>query len=348
MTLAILEHWFLVLPLPSAGLWRWSLKSRAARKTFDVEIVAGFLGAGKTTYIRRLLASADQSIRTIVLVNDFGALGIDGSLLAGRGAEIVELPNGCICCSLSQDLARQLRDAITRWSPQRVIIEPSGVADLAGLLAVLNRPDIGHTVGRLHVRTIIDAGSFLRDYGRMRAFIEAQVTLATMLIVNKIDLVDPDELPIIEATLQALNPTTEIRRARHGLAQAAGFEHDQTVEPRSNHHHGPAPIGPDGEHAGAFVSWSARLNGGCRPNMLRDLLDAVADGAYGQVERVKGIARTGAGWVHFDVSGGRSTVAAFAPNNGEEQRVTAIGRTLDCVRLQAAFAACAEQGGGSC
>jgi G3E family GTPase len=102
------------------------------------------------------------------------------------------------------------------------------------------------------------------------------------------------------------------------------------------------------EHGLGFTSWSAPLNDQYQLQRLRELLDSVALGAYGQIERVKGIARAGAGWVHFDVAGGRSTVAAFAPGKDEEQRVTAIGRALDGMRLRAAFEACTEQGGGIC
>jgi putative photosynthetic complex assembly protein 2 len=353
MTLAILEHWFLILPLPFAALWNWSLKARPVKTPFDVEIVAGFLGAGKTTYVRRLLASADPSVRTIVLVNDFGSLGIDGSLLSGRGAEVIELPNGCICCSLSQDLARQLQTVITRWSPRRVIIEPSGVADVAGLLAVLGRPDVRAHVDNLRICTIIDASKFLSDYTKMHVFFEAQAALASMLIVNKIDIATPSDLPVIEATLQALNPKATILRARRGLAQAAGFDHSpQTAEWRfagendkNVAHHGHTH---GHEDALGFTSWSTRLSSSYRLQELQDLLDSVARGAYGQIERVKGIARANEGWVHFDVTGGRSSVAAFAPAKDEEQRVTAIGRTLDGIKLQAAFDACAEQGAVSC
>jgi putative photosynthetic complex assembly protein 2 len=346
MTLAILEHWFLVVPLPAQILWNWSLKSRRPPGKIHVDIVAGFLGAGKTTYIRRLLASADRSTRTIVLVNDFGELGIDGSLLSGRGAEVIELPNGCICCSLKQDLARQLLDVIGRWAPQRVVIEPSGIADVADLLAVVNRPDLRQHIKNLQICTIIDASNFLRDYARMHDFIEAQATLATRLIINKIDITAPRELSIVETSLRALNPNATVLLARHGLAKVAGFEDcpsgawhfadDHTIG------HQAAAAGND--HALDFMSWSTRLSASCHPDSLQDILNAVVRGTYGQVERVKGIARVGAGWVHFDVSGGMSTVAAFAPSQDEEQRVTAIGRMLDVRRLQAAFEACTAKG----
>jgi putative photosynthetic complex assembly protein 2 len=346
MTLAILEHWFLVVPLPTTALWSWSLKSRNAPVECDVDIVAGFLGAGKTTYVRRLLAAADPKDRTIVLVNDFGTLGIDGSLLSGHGADVVELPNGCICCSLSQDLARQLTGVIARFAPRRVIIEPSGVAEIAGLIAVLNRPDLRRHVGMLKVSTIIDAGAFLTDYARMRGFIEAQTAAAAVLIVNKVDVVPAAELPVIEASLRALNPEATIRRARHGLVQAAGFDTVEAPVAAVRHSAHPSHEGHN-DHAEGFTAWSSRLNDRYQVQRLQDLLDSAARGAYGHVERVKGIARAGVGWVHFDLAGGRSTIAAFAPGADEEQRVTAIGRTLDGLLLQAAFEACVEHGGGS-
>jgi putative photosynthetic complex assembly protein 2 len=348
MSLAILEHWFLVLPLPSARLWNWSLKSRPAHVRFDLDIVAGMLGAGKTTYIRRLLASANRQMHTIVLVNDFGALGIDGSLLSGRGAEVVELPNGCICCSLKQDLAGQLRNIVERWSPERVVIEPSGIADLAGLLAVLDQPTLRPHIRTLRVCTIVDAGSFLSDYARMHQFIEAQVTLATQLIVNKIDIAHPVELTIVEASLKALNPGATIVRARHGLVQAAGFGDTSSTSWRLADAPKHDSVPNDHDHAQNYTSWSTHLAAPCHSETLWNTLEAVAGGAYGRIERVKGIARAGGGWVRFDVSGGRSMVAAFAPSVDEKPRVAAIGCSLDVKRLQAAFEACTKQGEVSC
>jgi putative photosynthetic complex assembly protein 2 len=349
MTLAILEHWFLVLPLPAAALWGWGLKSRVALQTFDVEIVAGFLGAGKTTVLRRTLAAADKGVRTVVLVNDFGALGIDGSLLSGRGADVVELANGCICCSLRKDLASQLKEVIGRWAPQRILIEPSGVADIASLLSVLGRPDLRPFVGAMRVCAVIDAASMLRDYARMCEYLEAQARLAQLLIVNKADLVTPVQLRTVRHTLRALNPGATIVEATFGVVNPAALEEASAAL-------APAPAAAREEAAGRshgrdhahahdaapdFESWSTSLTGQCDLQGIHELLEAVARGAYGQVERVKGIVRADAGWIHFDMAGGRPSMAAFAPRAGEEARVVAIGRMFDGARLQAAFEACA-------
>lgn len=361
MGLAILEHWLLMLPLPAAALWGWSLKSRKAVAPFDIEIVAGFLGAGKTTFLRHTLAGYGRDSRTVVLVNDFSSVGVDGSLLRERGADVVELPNGCICCSLKKDLAAQLKVIVAQWSPKRVLIEPSGVADLASLLGVLSQPDLKPMVRSLHVTTLLDAGAFLRDYARMTAHFEAQARLATVLVINKTDLVTQATLGMIETTIRAINPAAQIMQSTYGIA--APLVHaapaprvpltprdvEHRHEPAAQHAHHDHDHDHDHHHdhahdeAFGFASWSGALEGACDPGRLRELLDDVSAGVYGQVERLKGIARSQGGWIRFDVAGGRASMAAFAPPDDEAPRVVAIGHDLEGVRLQTAFEACMVQ-----
>ena len=367
MGLAILEHWLLMLPLPAAALWGWSLKSRKEVRPFDIEIVAGFLGAGKTTFLRNAMAGYGRDSGTVVLVNDFSSVGVDGSLLRERGADVVELPNGCICCSLKKDLAAQLKAIVGQWSPKRVLIEPSGVADLASLLGVLSQPDLKPMVRSLHVTTLLDAGAFLRDYARMTAHFEAQAKLATVLVINKTDLVTPAALRMIETTVRTLNPAARMMQSTYGIA--APVSHEPAAAPRHDHapvsghaghdhqhdhghDHGHAhPHGHQDGHQGGhehaheqalgFTSWSDTLTHGCDPALLAELLDDVCAGAYGQVERLKGIARSQGGWIRFDVAGGRGSMAAFAPQHDEAPRAVAIGHGIDGTRLKAAFDACA-------
>ena len=125
MTLAILEHWFLVLPLPAAALWSWSLDSHRPPHGFDVEVVAGFLGAGKTSFLRRRLDRIDPPVRTLVLVADAEAMQLDTALLHDRGAG--EPAGGAVLLPLARNLPAQLRELGNRWSPQRIIIEPAGM-----------------------------------------------------------------------------------------------------------------------------------------------------------------------------------------------------------------------------
>ncbi len=348
MALAVLEHWLLVLPLPAAKLWGWSLSSRKTQTPFDVEIVSGFLGAGKTTFMRRRLATAGP--RTVVLVNDFASVGIDGSLLQGQGADVVELPNGCICCSLRKDLAQQLAAMAATYAPERVLIEPSGVADLASLLATLNDLSLRPMLRSQAVTTIVDAGSFLHDYAHTRPLLEAQVRLASVLVINKADLATGADLMMIETTLRTLNAIAPILPATYGIAAAGpiisvravhspvatvpDLDHHQTHDHRPEHGH--AHEHPD------MAAWDAQLDGVLQPERLIAVLEDVASGRFGRVKRLKGVARAGTGWIRFDVAGGRPSLSAFAPGPDETARVVAIGHDVNGSALGAALLATSD------
>ena len=312
MALAVLEHWLLVLPLPSRILWGWGLRSRGSIAPFEVDIAVGFLGAGKTTFLRRLLADADRSVRTVALVNDFSELGVDASLLRGGVADVVELANGCICCSLRKDLAVQLKEVVARWAPERVLIEPSGVADVASLLGVLHQPDLAAMVRSLRVYTVIDAGAFLQDFARLPEYFEAQARLAPVFIISKTDLASPEEVETVRDTLRSLNPRAPIVAANYGHLQenvldglsmaplylpaaedAEDASHRHQPRPAHRHAHDHAAQGADHDPTTALglKSWTMRVSGPCDLRGLRDVLEAVARGAYGEVDRLKGIVR---------------------------------------------------------
>ncbi|WP_455371981.1 putative photosynthetic complex assembly protein PuhE [Limibacillus halophilus] len=348
MILAILEHWFLVVPLPAAKLWHWGLKSRKqdSAKPIEVTVACGFLGAGKTTFLRRLLRHGAGAERTVALVNDFGELGIDAAQLSDRGAEVVELPNGCICCSLRGDLAKQLEKVIQRWSPERILIEPSGVADITSLLGVMNRPGLRERIGELHLYTLIDASAFLKDYAELTEYFELQAGLAPVFVVNKTDLVEPAELAAVVETLTRLNPKAKVVTARHSLIDEALdprlallplTSEEESESEHDHHHHGHSEL----EETLGFSSWSANLEGAYRTEELHRLLQCVARGDYGEVRRLKGLARSHGGWVLFEVAGGRPSITAFAPNREEQPRVMAIGSIREPARLKTDFEACA-------
>jgi putative photosynthetic complex assembly protein 2 len=364
MTLAILEHWFLVIPLPAGKLWQWGLASRKATKSFDVEIVAGFLGAGKTTFmVRRLNALAALPGKTVVLVNDFASVGIDGSLLNNQGADVVELPNGCICCSLRDDLSNQLQETVARFAPDRVLIEPSGVADIASLIGVMNRPALAPFVGTQTITTIIDAAAFLSDYAKLPAHFAAQAKLASTLIINKADLVSAAERGAVAETLRRLNPAVTILTARYGHVDAApriALVHDNAAHDHHDHHEAHAPVRAHDHHDHAahnhahdhadhdhahdvglgYTSWHTDIAAPCDADALSSLLDAIVAGQYGDIKRVKGLTKSGTGWLHFDVAGGRASLTAFAASATETPRVVAIGPSIDEAALTAAFTAC--------
>lgn len=371
MFFAILEHWFLVLPIPAAALWGWGLHKKKGATPFTVDVVAGFLGAGKTTVMRRLLSESNPEERTLVLANDFSNMGIDASLLAGRGADVVEIANGCICCSLQKDLSKQLAQIAEQHRPARVLIEPSGVADVASLIAALRKPAIAPLVQSLRVLTLVDAAAFLGDFARMPKYFEAQSRVSPVVMVNKVDLVPASTLDMIQHTLIELQPNINVVFGHFGspqggqsltsllsdlpaFAQTAKEDNALEVEPIwrpvDSQVSGAGLNGSqkarraDQEIALGFESWSASLQGICDPDRLKVLLDALVAGQYGQLERVKGIVRAGEGWLRFDLAGGRPSIAAHAAEEGEAPRVMAIGKNVDEQGLLSAFMNCALPG----
>ena len=218
--------------------------------------------------------------------------------------------------------------------------------------------------------TLLDAGAFLRDYARMTAHFEAQARLATVLVINKTDLATPAALRMIESTVRTLNPSARMMQSTYGIAAPVTHEpaphhdhdhapqhegqrgHDHAHDHDHDHDHAHDHAHAHGDHAHdealGFSSWSDTLTHGCEPALLAELLDDVCAGGYGQVERLKGIARSQGGWIRFDVAGGRGSMAAFAPQHDAAPRGVAIGHALDGVRLKAAFDACAGGRDAAC
>jgi G3E family GTPase len=153
----------------------------------EVILIAGFLGAGKTTFLQRMLSWPEKLSGTAILVNEFGKLGIDGELLEGFDTPVVEMANGCICCSLKGDLIRTLRDILDRIHPRRLLIEATGVADPLDVLTVLELPEFNAKLEKAKVVTIVDA-----DFWGAREFFGPlfynQIKAADLVLLNKIDL----------------------------------------------------------------------------------------------------------------------------------------------------------------
>lgn len=123
-----------------------------------VNVITGFLGSGKTTFIQNAIAEMGLSEKIAILVNDFGDIGVDGIILNSQSENVVELPHGCICCTLRMELITALEDIIKRFSPERIIIEPSGIASPKQILDILiSRKMMSH----YSITCIVDASCFL-------------------------------------------------------------------------------------------------------------------------------------------------------------------------------------------
>ncbi|MDL5376050.1 CobW family GTP-binding protein [Exiguobacterium mexicanum] len=171
-----------------------------------VQLVTGFLGAGKTTYMNRLLEATDE--RLLVIVNELGSVNIDEQLIVKMDQEQIELSNGCICCSIQSDLSKTFYQLASKNTFDRIVIETTGVADPAPIIQTIYYDDYLRTRFKLTaILTVVDASQLDREL-----FIEGihQIAYADVILLNKVDLVDADALEQAHERINALNPTVRV------------------------------------------------------------------------------------------------------------------------------------------
>ena len=175
-----------------------------------IDIISGFLGAGKTTLIKRLLADALKGEQVVLIENEFGEIGIDGGFLKDAGIEIREMNSGCICCSLVGDFGAALKDVITKYHPDRIIIEPSGVGKLSDVIKAVDGVEKEAGVALNSATTVVDVMKckmYLRNFGE---FFENQVKSAGTIILSRTDKADTEKVEAAVKMLRELNPEAHI------------------------------------------------------------------------------------------------------------------------------------------
>ncbi|MGN0313282.1 MAG: CobW family GTP-binding protein [Fusicatenibacter sp.] len=175
-----------------------------------IDIISGFLGAGKTTLIKKLLADALKGQQVVLIENEFGEIGIDGGFLKDAGIEIREMNSGCICCSLVGDFGEALKDVITKYHPDRIIIEPSGVGKLSDVIKAVEGVEKEAGVALNSATTVVDVMKckmYLRNFGE---FFENQVKSAGTIILSRTDKADTAKIEAAVGMLRELNPDAHI------------------------------------------------------------------------------------------------------------------------------------------
>lgn len=159
-----------------------------------VDVVSGFLGAGKTTLIKKLLKEAYQGEQVVLIENEFGEIGIDGGFLQEAGIEIKEMNQGCICCSLIGDFGTALHEVLDKYQPDRIIIEPSGVGKLSDVVKAIQNAELGDQVVLNSAVAVVDASKckiYIKNFGE---FFVNQVEHAGTIILSRTGNIKEDKL----------------------------------------------------------------------------------------------------------------------------------------------------------
>lgn len=327
-----------------------------------IDIFSGFLGAGKTTLIKKLIKEAYAGEKLVLIENEFGEIGVDGGFLAEAGVKINELNSGCICCSLVGDFAKALEKVYNEYHPDRILIEPSGVGKLSDVLRAVesaNLPDC-----KINTYTaVVDAAkckTYMKNFGE---FFNDQVKTAACIVFSHVDTAGAEKLETALALVRAQNPhatvVTTPWNELDGKDVLSAMEHADTLEHEleelerhghcchGHHEHGEGcgcghhhEHDHDGHHHHAdevFTSWGVETGKRYSKEELEKALCELSDAVrFGTVLRAKGIVGcTDGKWLHFDYIPGETDVRyGSAAYTG---RLCVIGSKIDEDELAVLF-----------
>ena len=220
-----------------------------------VDVFSGFLGAGKTTLIKKLIAEAYAGEKLVLIENEFGEIGVDGGFMKDAGIEVTEMNSGCICCSLTGDFRAALREVCERYAPDRILIEPSGVGKLSDIVNAVEQASDGELAINA-LCTVVDAGKckmYMRNFGE---FFNNQVESAGCIILSRTAGIKEEKLAECVALLRGKNPgavviTTpwdelsgaqildamEKRDTLTAALESIEREHEEDEDEHEHHHH---------------------------------------------------------------------------------------------------------------
>ena len=223
-----------------------------------IDIISGFLGAGKTTLIKKLLKDGFQGEQVVLIENEFGEIGIDGGFLKEAGIQIREMNSGCICCSLVGDFGKSLEEVLTKYKPERVIIEPSGVGKLSDVIKAVQGVQDEVDIKLNSYTTVVDAKKckmYMKNFGE---FFDNQIQYAGAIIMSRTDIASEKKVQESLELLRSLNKdaaiiTTPIenldgKKLVEVMEHPVSLEQEMLEEEHEHHHHHDGECGCGHDH----------------------------------------------------------------------------------------------------
>ena len=336
-----------------------------------IDIISGFLGAGKTTLIKKLLKDGFQGEQVVLIENEFGEIGIDGGFLKEAGIQIREMNSGCICCSLVGDFGTSLKEVVTKYDPDRILIEPSGVGKLSDVIKAVQGVQDEVDIKLNSYTTVVDAKKckmYMTNFGE---FFDNQIQYAGAIIMSRTDIASEKKVQESLELLRSLNKdaaiiTTPIENLdgkklvevmehpvsleqemleeehehHHHHDGECGCGHDHEEHEHHHHHDGECGCGHDHHHHHAdevFTSWGRETIKKYTREGLEKILEALSESdKYGIILRAKGMLPAEDGtWIYFDMVPEETEIREGAPEY--TGRLCVIGSKLDEHALEELF-----------
>ncbi|MDD3269544.1 MAG: GTP-binding protein [Syntrophomonadaceae bacterium] len=288
-----------------------------------VHIVSGFLGAGKTTLLLKLLAFVEGN--KVIIENEFGEVGIDGEILQRANYDVVEMAQGCICCSMKANFEAVLSSVIEDYHPRHIFIEPTGIGMLSQIIALFEQKDIADKCSLIIPIVVVDALEYLlllEDFG---LFFKDQIAHAGIIVLSKIQLMREENLDEIIKSLRTINPQADIVARDWG--QFSELDYWELTDTRFVAENTVKPQVATGILTGDLQSYSIIAPKRIDRKKLQNVLDDLQNKQLGRIIRAKGFVEGDDGSLEFSYVNGRYIINENSLGN--LNRVCIIGSNLN-------------------
>jgi G3E family GTPase len=273
-------------------------------------------------------------------VNEFGKVGIDGRILAHSGtatATVVEMPSGCICCTLAPDFRRQIIEVSATYAPDRLIIEPTGLATIGQIMVILAKDDVQPLYTGIRLIHVVDGSEMLAFIKANRRFVENQIRASHLVILNKTDLLKPSRVNLLVASIREINPAAQVYPTSFARLAPDVLSELFDVRRASAERLPEMDTTIAGEND--YESFGRRYRSEVfHPERLHALFEQLPTQCYGDVVRAKGIFRTDREWLLLELASG--AVQRSPGPAGAESTVSIIGQQLNNADLDAQLQRC--------
>lgn len=298
-----------------------------------IDIISGFLGAGKTTLIKKLIQEELKKERLAIIENEYGEVGIDGSLLKEEQIEVKEITSGCICCSIKGDFKDSILSIVDQYKPERIIIEPSGVAKFSEVLEGIKSANIPGARVNMKI-AVVDAQNvemYMRNFGE---FYKNQIMSANTIILSRTQYLNHTRIDNICNILRSINKNCELiatpweQLTSKRILEVCEQKIEKLITTATLKK--PALVSKSGASAvDVFDNWAIETSRAFNKNQIRNILHKLEkEKIHGEILRVKGIVSSTSGqWIKFD----------FVPNDAQITdyssdyigRICVIGKDLN-------------------